>query len=339
MSASPPTIHEHPANPAWGRGTIIEQRDGKAVLQFEHGGRKVVVVRALGMLKRVDLPREAAIALDARLRGRRAEAGARALKAKKAAKALKSGKVEPVSAGSRSPFASFEAQVAAFDLLFPGGFQGEKFVEEERGAAGYRGKKRGYKEAAIELASEGLSPARFEKAGVDEIFAAVKSILQVTNIVHPQEGGIALAGLSAAAQVPLVAALKALLHGAGEYAPRFDAFVGAFALVDKAGKAKAVTWPLATLLPAAYRPAEHVPVKPTYFRWQAALVGVDVIYQSDVGASVYEQFLEVARATSKRLVAAGHAPRDLMDVYSFIWRTQSAKSPAVEAAVVATPAA
>ena len=52
-----------------------------------------------------------------------------------------------------------------------------------------------------------------------------------------------------------------------------------------------------------------------------ALADLTADKQASVTAPAYERFLAVARLTSERLVAAGHAPRDLMDVYSFIWRS------------------
>jgi hypothetical protein len=45
-----------------------------------------------------------------------------------------------------------------------------------------------------------------------------------------------------------------------------------------------------------------------------------------VTASGYRQFFEVAKEMQQRLIGAGHHPRDLMDVYSFIWRTHAEKT-------------
>ncbi len=98
-------------------------------------------------------------------------------------------------------------------------------------------------------------------------------------------------------------------------------------IADADGKTKKLTWPLATILPAMYFPTEHVCVKPTYFEQQAPLAGLSANKSEAPSSAGYARFLEVARTTQKQLETAGHRPRDLMDVYSFIWRSQSYKPP------------
>ena len=114
--------------------------------------------------------------------------------------------------------------------------------------------------------------ARFAEASSDEIFATVEAVVKRANLVHPQEGGIALASMSAEARSAFVLGLKNLLHGAGDYGTRFQQFISDIHLNDSEGKPKRVTWPLATLLMAVYAPNEHVCVKPTSFISQAPIV-------------------------------------------------------------------
>lgn len=66
-------------------------------------------------------------------------------------------------------------------------------------------------------------------------------------------------------------------------------------------------------------------MKPTVFEQQALLLNLTADKHGRVTGPFYERFLDVARKTSERLVAAGHPPRDLMDVYSFIWRSHKEK--------------
>jgi len=131
-----------------------------------------------------------------------------------------------------------------------------------------------------------------------------------------------------------VAALGALLHGEGAYGPRFERFTDSLRFWDDKGQAKKVTWPLATLLQAFYAPEQHSFVKPTIFEKQALVLNLKPDKQQLVNSTGYAAFLDVARKTSERLVSAGYAPRDLMDVYSFIWRSH-AELPA--AATTAAP--
>ncbi|ATB26879.1 hypothetical protein MEBOL_000313 [Melittangium boletus DSM 14713] len=299
--------------PEWGAGIVLEDRDGKWVLLFEQGGRRVFNKLLIKGLKPADLSTDDARALDAKLRGRPLKAAT--------AKSTKKGKKSALPAPL---YATCEDQVRWFETFFAGGFEGERFIDEERGRSDRKGKN-GYKTAAITFAHEQLSPERFETASDEELFAAVKKLIQFTNIVHPMEGAIALGAMKVEDHAPFVAAVKALLHGTGDYNGRFERFVDTLNITDAEGKAKKVTWPLATLLSAMYHPTEHVCVKPTAFEAQAPLVGLSANKSQPVTGAAYVRFREVALATQQRLLDAGHRPRDLMDVYSFIWRSQAEK--------------
>jgi hypothetical protein len=119
-------------------------------------------------------------------------------------------------------------------------------------------------------------------------------------------------------------------------AVRLTKFAAALTLKDSKGVAKKVTWPLATVFGGLLDPKQNVCVKPTAFALQALTVGMTVDKSAPLAADSYAKFVEVLKKTEAALVEAGHKPRDLMDVYSFIYRTHAEK-PA--AAVVAVPAA
>lgn len=310
-----PAVFVQENQPEWGAGILLEEKEGKLFFLFEQGGRKVFNKLLVKGLKPAEMSPEEALALDARLRGRPLKAAAKSTKKKKAV------------TGPLPLYATFEEQQRWFETQFPGGFEGEKFIDEERGRPEKKGKN-GYKNAAINLAREQLSPERFESASTEELFESAKKLVQFTNIVHPMEGAVAFGTLPVEARASFVTALKSLLHGTGEYSGRFERFVDTVNLTDAEGKLKKLTWPLATLLSALYHPTEHVCVKPTYFEAQGPLVGLSVSKSQAVAGPAYSRFLEVARATQQKLLDAGHKPRDLMDVYSFIWRSQAEKRPA-----------
>jgi hypothetical protein len=146
-------------------------------------------------------------------------------------------------------------------------------------------------------------------------------LLGFTNLVFPMEGPIPFTSMKEEDQAAFVAALGSLLHGEGAHGPRFEKFVSSIRIWDEEGQGRKVTWPLATLIQAMYSPAQHTFVKPTVFEQQALLLNLTADKHAPVTSTAYERFLEVARKTSERLAAAGHQPRDLMDVYSFIWRS------------------
>lgn len=307
-----PTVVELESQPDWGRGIVLEDRPDKWVLLFEAGGRRVFSKSLTKGLKPVELDADAALALDAKLRGRRLPATGASRKSKPAKKA------------AAATYNSFEDQVRWFESSFTGGFEGERFVAEERGLPERKGKN-GYNQAAIALAREQLAPERFQGAEVEELFEVTRKLIQFTNIVHPMEGGIAFGTMKPEDRAGFVRALGELLHGEGDYGARFERFIDTLRFTDAEGKTKRVTWPTATLLPAIYHPDAHVCVKPTFFEKQAPIVGLSVDKSQPPSGENYARFLEVARATQKRLHEAGHPPRDLMDVYSFIWRSQSEK--------------
>jgi hypothetical protein len=309
-----PTLFVLESQPDWGRATLLDDNEGKLVLFFENGGRRVFKKAQVKGLKPAELSADEAKTVDARLRGRTPPAGA----ARKPAKA-KAKPVRPVTAA----FPSFEAQVRWFETFFPGGFAGEKFSAEERGSPEAKGKK-GYKTAAIALAREQLTPERLASSTPDQVFEVARKLLSFTNLLFPMEGPIPFKSLKEEDRAGFLAALVELLHGEGPHAQRLERFANSVRISDAKGKARKVTWPLATLLQALYDPEHHTFVKPTFFEKQALLFNLtpDNKGQTVTGAG-YDSFLDVARKTSERLVAAGHQPRDLMDVYSFIWRSHA----------------
>lgn len=311
-----PTVFLLESQPDWGRGIVLEDRSDKWVLLFERGGRRVFEKRLAKGLKVAEMSVDEARALDSKLRGRRIPGAATKTPKKPSMRKPRSPQVYP----------SFEAQLRWFEARFVGGFQGELFISDERGLRDSKGKK-GYKEAAIAFAQEQLSPERFKTANAEELFEATKKVVQFTNIVHPMEGAIAFGSMKDEDRAAFLTSLGGLLHEAGDYRTRLEHFVNSVHITDAKGKAKKITWPMATILPAMYHPKDHVCVKPVYFEQQAMILGLPADKGEPVSGSGYARFLAVARETQKKLVEAGQQPRDLMDVYSFIWLSQSEKRP------------
>jgi hypothetical protein len=313
MTTTTTAVYKNETNPEWGLGLVVEDQPDNWVLVFEHAGRKKFVKSKAKTLVAVTLSREALEQLETKLHGRHASKSGAPRKAKRPSKAA-------------TRFSTFEQQLEFFEKLFAGGFEGDRFVREERGEPEAKGKA-GYKTAAVAMAREELSPARFENTPPEELFESAKRILGATNIVFPIEGAIPFGGLAAADRPAALAGLKQLLHGGGEYPLRVERFAASVNLKDKSGKGKKVTWPLGTLFGALYEPTEHTCVKPTYFAAQGATLGLEVEKSQPVTAAGYRQFFEVARTTQARLLAAGQRPRDFIDVYSFIWTTHAEKIP------------
>jgi hypothetical protein len=302
----------------WGHGIEVAQQDKLSVLFFDKAGEKrFVVAKALetNTLKAVTLPPAEVAALLARAEGRKRKAGpASATKKKPTKKALKPG-----------VFATLADQLKLFETLFVGGFVGERFSKEERGTPGASGAE-GYKEAGIALARELLSAKAFASETNETLFENARKVLAQTNIAHPVfEGNIPFKSIPEADRAAAVAGLKDVLHGTGDYGERLSRFAATLNLRDSKGAARKVAWPLATVFGALFDPANNTAVKPTAFSLQARTLGFEVDRSQKIDAQGYAKFLEVATKTRDALVAAGHQPRDLLDVYTFIWRTHAEK--------------
>lgn len=313
-----PITFNHSTQPDWGTALVVQDLGKHWVLFFEKAGEKKFVKElASKVLTEVKLDADALAALQARAHGRKPRAAPQtsAQKAKIARPKVK--------ATAAPRFAAFKDQVALFEKIFPGGFNGETYLNDERGAPGATGKK-AFKEGGIALAKAELSAAAFGSGSTDSLFESARKVLAATNIAHPLEGQVPFSALAGADREKAIAGLKDLLHGTAPYAERVERFVAALNLKD-GDKAKKVTWPMATLFGALFDPAQHVCIKPTAFAGQAQTLGVAVDKTQAVNADGYGKFLEVAKKTEALLNEAGHKPRDLMDVYSFIYRTHAEK--------------
>lgn len=308
------TVFKSESQPDWGMGLVIEDGADHWVLFFEHGGRRKFIKSKTKGLVPVTLEPKALAALETKSQSR-------------AARAAPNTKPKPKKVGlpkkATARFASLAQQILFFEKLFPGGFLGEKFTADERGAEGVA--KKGNKSTAIAAAREELSAEKFASATPEQLFESAARLLKGTNIVFPLEGAIPFQGLEPASRAAALAGLKQLLHGEGDYGLRLQRFTGSVALKDKKGQPKVVSWPFATVFGALFNPAVHSCIKPTPFASQAATLGLTVDQKQAVTAHGYQAFHEVATLTQAKLLEAGQKPRDLLDVCSFIWRTHAEK--------------
>jgi hypothetical protein len=308
------TVFKSETQPDWGMGLVVEDGADHWVLYFEHGGRKKFIKSKAKGLVAVTLDAKALASLETKSHSRHARAGTKP-------KPRKIGL--PKKAVAR--FESLAQQILFFEKLFPGGFQGESFVNQERGVLGATVGKSGNKTIAMATAKEELSAARFASATPEELFESATKVLKGTNIVFPIEGAIPFVGLDEKARAAAVIGLKQVLHGEGDYGLRVERFANSLGLKDKKGQAKIVSWPMATVFGALFNPTAFSCIKPTPFASQAATLGLAVEQKQAVTARGYQQFHEIVTMTQAKLLEAGQKPRDLMDVSAFIWRTHAEK--------------
>jgi hypothetical protein len=300
----PPVFVQHPARPTWGHCIVVAERDGKIHLACEDGEEHAIAISHRAQLVSVNPSPEERDLLVAQIQGKRSAAAARA------ARAAKLAAQKPKA--PRAPKLTFDEQVAKWQALSPTGFVAPKDAGIERAQALFT--------------ADALSGAQ----GYEQIIAVVGA----TTLLHPMEGQIPVRAVPEAHRASIASALKELLFGAGDYGPRFDAWVAAWNAAKPEGAAKGPSWPLTTLLPALFAPAEHVFVKPKLFQEQAKTLAVPLEYVSLPNGVVYEQFKNVIATVEGKIKAANVMPRDRMDVATFVWTTLS---PDKTAPAVAAP--
>ncbi len=118
----------------------------------------------------------------------------------------------------------------------------------------------------------------------------------------------------------LAPGLYDLIHGAGAFGPRLEAFA---ALLDDLPQrqTRLAKWPLVTMIPFIAQPRRHLIVKPNLMKRAAAQLGFRLDYQSRPNAGTYAAVMGAVSALWREL-AAWH-PRDLIDIQGFIWATCS----------------
>lgn len=314
MTATPaivsaPTVVKHVSCPEWGLGFLTEERDGKRFYDFEDGQSHSIAQAFWSKLEPVTLGTAETAALEKKVRSlkdQRSPTG----KAKAKAVAVQ--------------LADFDAQVARFLEVCPGGFAGDRFVKDERGTIAEEGDKKTKpgKVQAIALAQKLLAKGELDRllgaSAYAEILANVRVVHKAaTGLLHPLGDVIPFNKMPAEKDRAFAESLRNLLWGDGAYEARFDRFVATLA------DANLATWPLTTVLSALVFPNEHAFVKPSYYEKQAVLLSFDLRYERVPSAAAYSRMQQLAAELGKRLTARGQTPRDMMDVYGFIGRTLS----------------
>jgi hypothetical protein len=110
--------------------------------------------------------------------------------------------------------------------------------------------------------------------------------------------------------------LYAWLHGRGSLESRFSAWCEAVAELPRR-QTRVLTWPVVTVFGFLAQPDRHIFLKPNVTRLAAARYGFDFRYRSRPNWETYSQLLDLAEMV--RFDQRDLAPRDLIDVQSFLW--------------------
>lgn len=219
----------------------------------------------------------------------------------------------------RKPAAKMDDQIETFRAAYPDGFGDPEYRAEVRGEGASRTKKR-HRDPVLAAARADLSAgplgeriAAGDFAGVRDALAAV---LRTTDLVPVRDAKL-VEGLGDESLESVARALHDVLHGESSFAMRFDVWVK----VLREALGKNPSWQLVTAPLALVHPDVHVVVRPTVFRRQAKRLDPELAHTTKPNGILYERYRTMASVLRTRLEQAGMAPRDMIDVYDFVWAT------------------
>lgn len=275
---------KHPAKAEWGLGEVLADSDGeKARVFFVGAGEKTISLRhaVLDCIPK----QEAAHPLFDNLR---------------------------LPSHSGRKYRSLQESIKQFRERYPGGFYGNRFEKEERK----------YKDVAHQRAQEILGESELADllaAGeAKEVCRQALKISNATNLIFPNEKMALKDGLeSPAGQQAFARSLFDLLYGKEELKPRFEKYA------DMLGDIGAAKWTIATYFLFIVFPEEHVFLKPVVTQEAADISAYEINYRPELNWYTYSSVLEFAHYLKAQLTdlapGADLAPRDMIDVQSFMW--------------------
>lgn len=203
-------------------------------------------------------------------------------------------------------YLSLPRAIDRFLELFPQGFYGDKYLEQERD----------YKVKAHDVAVEALAHEELKgllaEGKFDEVCRRALRVANATNLIFPNEKMALKDGLREnAAQRSFASTLQDLLYSPMSFESRFADFVR---VLEQIGAAK---WTTATYFPFLVLPREYMFVKPTVTQKAADLSAFEINYHPQLNWLTYSSVLQFSVYLRDALVEL--KPRDMIDVQSFMW--------------------
>jgi hypothetical protein len=198
-----------------------------------------------------------------------------------------------------------------FLRFFPGGFADDTYIDWERG----------YKWEAHERWMEQLAPDAF-RALLDaeryrEIADHAARVESRTNLLFSFEKmAFRDAVKSTAGARDFAQGLYDFLYGDGNDRARFERWCEVVAGLPRR-QTRVLTWPVLTVFGFIAEPRRHIFLKPNVTRLAAREYGFEFVYKSRPEWAVYESLLRFADTVRRDL--RDLAPRDQIDIQSFIW--------------------
>ena len=203
-------------------------------------------------------------------------------------------------------YQSLQQSIERFLGRYPLGFYGDRFMAEERD----------YKVQAHHLAQKTICRselARLLSTGdFPEMSRRLRRVSNATNLIFPNEKMSLKNGIETpASQETFTKSAFDLLYGDDDLKVRFERYVE---VLEGIGAAK---WTIATFFPFIVYPDRYMFLKPSVTKNAADISGFEINYRPDLNWHTYESALAYANYLREELVDL--APRDMIDVQSFMW--------------------
>lgn len=295
-----PSLFRHTKRNTWGLGLMIRKLPDRAYMQFQDGRMRLMHLDYAEMLEPVDRPYDIARGL---------------------VEALESMAPDELRPGKRrgpAPF-SLKEQIAYFHELYADGFRGDEYTEYHRSDGRKRPLKR-HRDGLVERAQKNLGKAGFKrlrkKGGASAVHKEASKIANLTGLVPAKERR-AFAEIDDLYHESIATTLRALLHGTSPLPQRLDAWVRAL----EQAMGQTPSWMMATAFLGAWNPEGHVVVKPKTIEQQARFMAPGLRAGERPMGILYARLQAMAATALERMDAEGLAPRDMLDLYDFMWLT------------------
>ncbi|MEM7155839.1 MAG: hypothetical protein AAF799_23515 [Myxococcota bacterium] len=292
-----PQLFRHCKREDWGMAVLLWEREGKRGYRFEGGDERTFKEGYYHFFQPTAAIGDAAERLLASL----------AVEAK----------ADPATArrAKRAATPTLVELIAVFHEEYAGGFGDAAWTSKVRGVGARRRAKK-HREAAVAHAAELLAKEALDGLLASNDAAAVVeravTVLKATDLVTKTQ----LAALaSAAPTMGLAKALRDLMYEPDVDGAHFDRLAR---MLGRSPEGK-VSWPLMTALRAVVDPAGDVVVRPSVFRAMAEVVMPSLSRRVRPHGGYYNRYVAMVRDLRDALVERGEAPRDLLDVYDFMW--------------------
>ena len=290
-------LFRHSKRYQWGIAALVWERGGKRGYQFSDGKLRVFKQGYYGLFESAVAPGDGSATTVRRL--------------------ARLARTEEFSEATRLP--TLRDQIEMFRRDYPGGFHGETWVKAKRGEGARKRLKR-HREPALAEARAKLSVEAMREAIAGGAWRGLlDTLIEVvgsTDLVPRAQ----LKKLEAAEPSKTLAlALFSWLHNPGGEDTDLSADRRFNRLVRELGPAG--SWTLVTSLGALVHPAEHTCVRVRSHTLQGKMLLAEFKVSKRPQGRDYRRFCHVTQAVHKDLVAAGFVPRDMLDVYDFMWET------------------